>query len=312
MTVPAGNDPVPPMAPEPSPAYIPLPAGLESPRDRARATFDRVAATYDAVRPRYPSEVMGRLRSQCDLGPGRRVLEIGCGTGQATRDIASCGCLVRCLEPGPELARIARRNLASCPNVEVVVCSFEDVDEEEGIYDAVVSATAFHWIDPSIAFPKAAHLLRPPGTLALVTNVHVGGGTQDQLSGAIQALHRRLAPEIGTWTFPSVDELRDRATRRGDVAAVWSRVERTFGEPPPVDHLFEPPTVSVLAWVATYDADTYPAMLSTQSTYAFLAPEQRNELLRRIGRLVEDRLGGTVTKQYAAVLATARRAPHHH
>ncbi len=233
---------------ESSSAYIPLPAGLENPRESARTTFDRSAAVYAAVRPNYPAEAIAELISRCALGPASRVLEIGCGTGQATWDVATSGCTMRCLEPGPELARIARQNLTSCPNVEIVVSTFEEADEEPGSYDAVVSATAFHWVDPALGYPKAARLLRPDGALALLSNVHVGGGTQDQLSRDVQALHRRIAPEVGSWTFPSVEAIRGRAEGGGDIAAVWSRIERKFADAPVVGDLFEPPWVSTYPW----------------------------------------------------------------
>jgi len=293
---------------EPTQPYIPLPAGLDNPRESARTVFDRMATVYDAARPGYPSDAITDVQTRCNLSATSRVLEIGCGTGQATRDIAQTGCVIRCLEPGPQLAAIAQRNLASYTNVEVVVSTFEASEDELGFYDAVVSATAFHWIDPSLGFPKAAGLLRPHGNLALLSNMHASGGTQDELAPAIQALHRNLAPDVGSWTFPSVDAIRTRAGAGGDIAAVWSRNERKFADPPAVDDLFERPAVSVYPWVATYDRDGYLAMLSTQSIYALMDSERRDELLHGVGEQIEKVLGGVVTKQYVTILATAERS----
>lgn len=293
---------------EPSPAYIPLPVGLENPRESARISFDRLAPVYDAARPGYPPEAIADLRSRCELTPASRLLEIGCGTGQATRDIAPTGCAIRCLEPGPKLAAIAQRNLASFPNIEVVGATFEAADEEPGSYDTIMSATAFHWIDPSVGFTKAASLLRPHGMLALLTNMHASGGTQDALAEAMQDLQQNLVPEVGSWAFPSVDAIRTKAEGGGDIAAVWSRIERTFTDAPAVDDLFERPTVSVHPWLATYDRDTYVAMLSTQSPYALIDPERRDELFHQVGNVVESVLGGVVTKQYVTIVATAERA----
>ena len=73
-----------------------------------------------------------------------------------------------------------------------------------------------------------------------------------------------------------------------------------------IAHLFDPPDVSTYPWVATYDTGTYVAMLSTQSRYALMEPTVRADLLDAMGRLVDAELGGAVTKQYVAVLATAR------
>ena len=296
------------MAPvDPSSAYIPLPANLERPRETARATFDQVAAAYDAARPGYPSDAMSDLRTRCALESTSAVLEIGCGTGQATRDLAPSVGNIRCIEPGPNLAARARRNLSGLPNVEVVVTTFED-DVPPGTYDAVVSATAFHWVDPAVAFPKAARALRARGSIALVTNQHTRGGTEDRLSAALRDVHVRLAPDVGSWTFPSVADVEASAGGGGDIAAVWFRVERRFDDPRPVDHLFEAPEVSTYPWVATYDTASYLTMLSTQSSYALLEPDQRSRLFDEMGSLVESELGGRVTKQYVTVLATARRS----
>jgi SAM-dependent methyltransferase len=288
-------------------AYIPLPCGLANPREAARAVFDRFAEAYDAARPGYPAAAITDLLDRCHLDGDRQVLEIGCGTGQATRDLAPRVGGIRCLELGENLAARARANLRGFPHVEVVVGSFE---EEEGVeaYDAVVAATSFHWVDPSIGFPQAARLLRPSGTLALLTTLHVSGGTEDRLAAEFHELHARLFPDVGSWTFPTVADIETAAGGGGDLAEVWARLERTFQAPRPVAHLFEPPEVSTYPWIASYDTSTYQAMLSSQLTYALMEPPARAELLGAMGRLVDAELGGVVTKQYVAVLATARRA----
>lgn len=290
---------------------MPLPDDLEDPRGEARTTFDAVAGLYDRARPGYPREALVELASRCGLGPGSRVLEVGCGTGQATRDLARTGASIECLEPGHALAELARTNLAELRNVRVRAQVFETLAEQPGCYEAVVSATAFHWIDPHVSFTKTAELLVPDGSLALVTNAHAAGGTHtdERIAEPIRELHRRLAPEIGAWTFPTLEEIRTRAMSGGDIAAVWSRVERKLSDPPPVAHLFEPPLVSVYPWTVTYDRDGYLAMLASQSSYALLDPQRRADLLVGIGQLLDEHLGGTITKQYVTILATARRHP---
>ena len=290
----------------PSP-FVPLPAGLRRPREQARVVFDTVAELYDRARPGYPAEAVAALAAAGRIGTGCRVLEIGCGTGQLTRSLAPLGASVRCLEPGPSLAALARRRLAAWPGVEVVTTTFEDADEAPGSYDAVVSATAFHWIDPGVGFPRAARLLRPGGVLALLTNSHAAGGSQEGLAEAIGALHRALAPEVGDWWFPAPAEI-DGAARQGrGIAAVWQAIERRFEAAPDVGALFGPPEVRSFAWIATYDRDGYLDMLRSQSSYALMDPARREELMTAVGALVDGRMGGTVTKQYVTVLATAAR-----
>ena len=85
------------------------------------------------------------------------------------------------------------------------------------------------------------------------------------------------------------------------------RVERKLADPPPVSQLFDPPLVSTYPWLATYDRQGYLAMLASQSSYALMEPGRREPLLRGIGALIDDFLGGTITKQYVTILAVARR-----
>jgi ubiquinone/menaquinone biosynthesis C-methylase UbiE len=296
----AGELPATPILP-----YIPLPE-LEDPRTAGRV-FDSIATVYDKVRPGYPSAALEDLRTRCGIGPGRRVLEVGCGTGQLTRSLAVTGATVRSLEPGPSLLALARENLGPTANVEFALSTFEDADEVAESYDLVVSATAFHWVDPHVGYPKAARVLKPGGWLGLLSNMHVVGGTDDQIADAVQELQGHHAPEIGRWTFPSVDELEARAREGGDIAATWCRVERKVAEPPEVSRLFGPPTVTTYPWTATYDRDGYVAMLSTQSTYVMMESARRDALLSDIGIAIDATLGGTITKQYLTVMAISPR-----
>lgn len=291
------------------PPYVRLPAGLRRPREEARVVFDTVAELYDRARPGYPPEALSALVAACRIGAGRRVLEIGCGTGQLTRSLAPLGGRLRCLEPGPSLAALARRRLAAWPRTEVLTTTFEGFEDDEGpgSYDAVVSATAFHWIDPGVGFPKAARLLRGGGVLALLTNSHAAGGTQEEIGEEIGRLHRDLAPDLGDWRFPAPAAIADAARRGRDIAAVWQAIERRFEPAPDVGRLFGPPEVRAFPWRASYDRDGYLDMLRSQSSYALMDPARRDELLAAVGDLVDGRLGGTVTKQYVTVLATAAR-----
>jgi SAM-dependent methyltransferase len=82
------------------------------------------------------------------------------------------------VEFGAGLAAVARRNLAGFPLARVVVAAFEDWPLPPDPFDAVVAATAFHWIDPPVRVAKAAAALRPGGALAVIATHHVAGGHQ--------------------------------------------------------------------------------------------------------------------------------------
>lgn len=290
-------------------AFIPLAqveATPEQLRDSARHVFDGIAALYDAARPGYPEALFEDLVADFGLSPRSHVLEIGCGTGQATRDLALRAGSIRCVEPGGELAALAQRNLTAFPDVAVEVSTFEDAAVEPASYDAVFSATAFHWVDAAIGYAKAAMALRPGGRMLLVTNAHAHGGTQHLIDQQVRAVHRQLAPEIGEWQFPTAARIAERAADAGpDVAHVWAAIERSFSTPPDTATLFEPVVVRHYPWIAEYDRDGYLAMLASQSGYQRLP--QRERLLTEVGALIDTHLDGRISKAYVTVLAAARR-----
>ncbi len=87
-------------------------------RDLGRV-FNEVPELYDRVRPAYPDELFADLVAITGMDRRSPVLEVGCGTGQATRSLAALGCSVTAVEPGAGMAALARQRLAAFPNVEV-------------------------------------------------------------------------------------------------------------------------------------------------------------------------------------------------
>lgn len=120
-------------------------------RERLRDTFDTVAARYHAARPDYPPELFDGLIELAGLYPGARLLEIGCGTGKATIPLADRGFRITALERGASLAEQARSNLAESPEAQVLDGSFEEWETDQ-TFDLVYAATAWHWIDPEVAY----------------------------------------------------------------------------------------------------------------------------------------------------------------
>src|SRR3954465_6162416 len=81
--------------------------------------FNEVPELYDRVRPGYPDELFSDLVTITGMGKRSSVLEVGCGTGPATRPLAALAGSVTAVEPGADMAAVARRRLATLPNVEV-------------------------------------------------------------------------------------------------------------------------------------------------------------------------------------------------
>lgn len=130
-------------------------------------TFDSVAALYDAQRSGYPEALFADLVSLGGLKRGDRVLEIGCGSGQATAGLVALGLDVDALDPGPALIELARLKFSDSPLPRFAVTSFEEWGLEDRKFRLVAAAQSWHWVRPDVGFPKAADALSPDGHLAI-------------------------------------------------------------------------------------------------------------------------------------------------
>jgi SAM-dependent methyltransferase len=157
-----------------------------SQRQRLRRTFEEVPELYDCARPSYPAQVFDDLAALAQLPAAARIVEIGCGTGQATVPLAERGYHITCVELGERLAAVARRKLSVYPTVEVVNADFETWKPSHGEFDAAISFTAFHWIDPELRYERSASVLRLGGALAVVGTKHVLTEGGDQFFADVQ------------------------------------------------------------------------------------------------------------------------------
>jgi SAM-dependent methyltransferase len=257
-------------------------------RHRLRATFEEVPELYERARPLYPPELFDDLVVYGGLAPGSRVLEIGCGTGQATLPLAERGLEVVCVELGAGLAAVARRKLAAFPRVEVVHALFEDWEAEEASFDAAVAFTAFHWVDPEVKYAKPARLLRPGGTLAVAETDHVQVEGGDPFWAEVQADYDAVVPSEDNRPPPRPEEV-------GDLRAELEE-RGLFGE------------VEVRRYLAdvTYSAEEYIAVLDTYSPNRAMEPAKRERLFDLIRHRVEATPGGRVRKTYLFTLNLAR------
>lgn len=244
-----------------------------------RRTFNEDAERYDRARPRYPQRMFDDLAAATD---GRRVLEIGCGTGQATVPLAERGYRVVAVELGAELADVARRNLAPFADVEVVTAAFEEWPLPDEPFDVVLSATAFHWIDPAVRLVKTARALKPGGLLAIVSTHHVAGGTE-AFFAEVQDCYERFDP----------------ATEKG------LRLPAAATVPGDSTEMGGPARTLWYEWDVTYSTEAYLDVLLTYSGTRALPTTQRDRLLECIAGLIDRRYGGAVVKRYLTELRLA-------
>ncbi|QIQ03378.1 class I SAM-dependent methyltransferase [Streptomyces liangshanensis] len=132
-------------------------------------SFDAVAEQYDTARPGYPPALFDTIETLTGRPlRGSRVVDVGAGTGIATRLLRERGADVVAVEPGPGMA--ARLRL-SAPDVPLVRGFGDALPLADAAADLVTYAQAWHWTDPARSLPEAMRVLRPGGALALWWNV---------------------------------------------------------------------------------------------------------------------------------------------
>ena len=133
-----------------------------------RKVFDTIPEQFDKYRPRYSAELFADLISYAGIGPGKTVLEIGPGTGQATDPILNTGCDYLAIELGEHLTEKMKSKYGKYPNFRIVNDDFITHDFGNQRFDMVYSAATIQWIPEEIAFSKTFDLLKPGGTLAMM------------------------------------------------------------------------------------------------------------------------------------------------
>jgi SAM-dependent methyltransferase len=247
-----------------------------------RRSFDAVADAYEAERPGYPDALFDDLLSIARVGPGARVLELGCGTGKATRSLLARGLHVTAIELGPNLAALTRELFAGQP-LTIHVARFETWDAPSAAFDLVVSAQAFHWIDPDLAGPKIVHTLVPGAIAAFFWNIDA-----ESISW-LDPIYATHAPELDLRPdFPPVDVR---------IAEQRARVERGGA--------LEVFDVRRYPWTLRRDAAAYIRLIDTYSDHQVLSPATKSRLYPAIQSAIDAR-GGTIERPVVAYTLLAR------
>ncbi|MBP2586891.1 SAM-dependent methyltransferase [Streptomyces sp. PvR006] len=260
-------------------------------RVRLSRTFDEDAELYDRARPGYPRDLYDDLVEFGGAGPGSRVLEIGCGTGQATLPLAERGFRITAVEAGPSMAAVARRNLDGFGGVEVVTSDFESWPLPAESFDVVLAATSFHWIDPAVRTAKAAAALRPGGALAVVRTQHVRGGSEEFFT-EVQRCYERFDPDTTPGTRPPEAARVDGSDHAREVARSGA---------------FGPTAFRRYEQDLAYTTAEYLELLRTYSGHRALPEAARDGLPACVAGLIDGRYGGRVTKRYLLELAVSHR-----
>lgn len=170
-----------------------------------RKIFDTIPEQFDKFRPRYSQELFDSLIDYAKIGPGKKVLEIGPGTGQATEPILNTGCDYNAIELGEHLYAKMKEKFGTRPNFNIVNDDFITHDFSDMLgtggpnntgstgnirkFDLIYSAATIQWIPEDIAFSKTYDLLAPGGTLAMFLTKSEYKSTNPSLYDDIQKIY---------------------------------------------------------------------------------------------------------------------------
>ncbi len=184
--------------------------------------FDPLVDFYDAARPTYPDELFTALVEFTRPLPGSRIVEVGAGTGIATRALRSRGALVLPVDHGAAMLARLQERAAAFPTA--VRADAHQLPVRSGWADLVCYAQAWHWTDPPRAAAEAARVLRPGGALAVWWNLVQFHGVD-----WLESQHDRLAAANPAWDRGDrrdrdwIGEFEDLGWTVATAASSWTR-----------------------------------------------------------------------------------------
>ena len=147
--------------------------------------------------------------------------------------------------------------------------------QPEGKFDLIISATAFHWVDPKVRYVRASEALESDGFLAVFSNQHVR--KDEGFFAESQSLYDKYYSPL---------------TENRPTHAINFPGAETFQEP----------IKRVYPWTQTYSSEQYIKLLSTYSGHIALPEKNKRFLFEGIVNLIETKYSGRITKHYEAVL----------
>ena len=222
------------------------------------------------------------------LRDGAEILEVGCGTGEATHAFATLGFDILATDRSAEMLRIAALRLRAFPNVRLENRDFE-LDPPDRRFGALLLATAYHWLDPSHRVQRTADRLLPGGALILLWHTH-----PRPYRGFFERVQPIYQRHMTRWSPPPSPGMS--ADKVGAVAqelassTSYECVERR-------SH----------AWSRSYPRQLYMELLKTYSDHRQLPAEVLARLLDEIGAVIDDEYDGVVERPYRTELIVAYR-----
>jgi SAM-dependent methyltransferase len=259
-------------------------------RKEGRRLFGSDPAAYESARPGHAARVYEILVERCGLEQGSHVLEIGPGTGQATRRLLELGATpLVAIEPDAALAASLEGTLGR--RVDVRLVALEDAALPANEFDLAVAASSFHWVEEDVGLERIFTAVRAGGWFAMWWTLFGEGDKPDAFITATNPLLDGLlaSPTRG---------LEGRPAHALDTEARFAALEAAG---------FEVHDHELITWDASWDAEGIRALYGTFSPIARLADARKTKILDSVARIAELDFGGRVDRTLRTSLYTARR-----
>lgn len=252
-------------------------------------TFSKVVRDYEAARPTYPKELYDKVLDFSGIGTNAEVLEVGAGTGQATDLFLQGNFTFDLLEVSDEQVAFLKQKYGNHPKVYVKKDYFEQYEAEKK-YDLIYSATAFHWVDSWVGYPKAWEMLKPGGALAVFWHMSSVTHYDTGIFVGLNAIKKKYLPEESLgFDAKGIQKVKERRIQQIQSGGC-----------------FGAPEVYEYRWPDTYDADRYVTLLNTYSGTQTLAEEERMTYLEEVRAYINAN-GGMVELPQHVMLYLVRK-----
>lgn len=255
-------------------------------------TFDTVASTYEKLRPGYCDELYKMILDYGNVNQFSNVVEVGIGGGQATLPFLKTECSLTAIEIGENFSKLCQEKFNAYPKFNVITGRFEDIQLEEGAYDLVYSASAFHWVPEKLGYSKVFSMLRSGGVFARFANHPFRGKENPALCEEIDNIYTQYYYKYYDKTPETPTEYtEENAKERAAIA-------KKYG--------FHDIQYALFHRTRTFSAAEYSMLLGTYSDHIAIEKAIRNEFFSKIEETIK-RHGNKITVYDVMDLQLARK-----
>jgi cyclopropane fatty-acyl-phospholipid synthase-like methyltransferase len=239
-----------------------------------KETFNLIANEYERYRPTYPDEMFDDILNYSNIKKEQKILEIGCGTGQATVGLVNKDYKnITCIELGNKLAQLTSEKFNSYESIKVINTSFEEWNGEGRPFNLAISGTAFHFIEPGFGYRRVWELLDHSGAIGFFWTIHVP--MFDDVHNEIRSHYKEHAPHLDDSMYRTPEEAINERKVITEETGIFTNI-----------------IVKKYSQIQTYTSNDFVSLLDTNSRHRQLSEVVKNTLLNKIRDTI-DKAGGT-------------------